>query len=144
MSAPLVNLEERIAKLEAAAAGVRDATSEAHRATRDAVAARKELEAVEKRVQELFDGKWVEQKVDEVLAAAVKAAVAELGESTQDAMDAACEKVNQEFAKFTAILLGREPGATPLVDVAKQIVRKQEQTRQELELLRGGPGLRLP
>jgi hypothetical protein len=82
---------------------------EAHEATRDAKAAKKEL-------QEYLAS--VRPAVEEQLEVTVTKELAKLGDATEEAMRKAVEKVSSEFSTLEDIMLGRNADGPPLDAVA--------------------------
>jgi hypothetical protein len=100
LSSPLTNLEERIAKLEAAGEEVRAATREAHEAT-------KALRQAGKEVRDLLAVEPTKAVAD-VIEEAVKVGLDGFADSIGKARDDAIARTHRSFDELAGILLGYE------------------------------------
>lgn len=107
----LRNLEERISKLELAAEEIREATREAHSAT-------KALRQAEKGVRDLL-AQGVTDLVHEAIGSAVNSGLVDLGAQFRRAQDDAFDRVGAAFEELARIYLtgnGKEISIPELVE----------------------------
>lgn len=112
MTAPLRNLEERIAKLEEAADGVREATREAHEAT-------KLLRRAEKDVRDLLKTD-VRELVDEAISDAVRIGLEGYSDTIRKAQDEAFDRVGAAFEELARIYLEGSDGKPSIPELVEQ------------------------
>lgn len=118
-------MEENIKRLEDATARAREATSEANSATKAARQAERDLRHFISEAKIILDEES-DRIVRKVLEDAAEKGITQLNEDIGEQMDRAVARVNGEFDKLAALLMGIDsPGDDLETLVRREAIRRQ-------------------